>query len=621
MRGVLTIIILLECLFIYNSEASEISYFDAAGRTAYYQNSTSVAQKFLIPPLATLDSLELGVIGPASAEYSVSVYLDYYDSGVPTLESPLSVFKLVKQTDGREISHISLSNMIAKGIILYVVVTSEDGVMLRSDQIDKLPYCEGRRGELFRTQFIMRSDEWEAGLYDFDMKLWFTPDKTDENALPFELRSLSEQAASGLSLMVDDVDMDGDLDLYHGGLLFRSDGKGGYLKEALPEDTIALFSLHEDYSADVALYSIRKGTKDKYLITLNPNSLETSQDTIILPPEIGEPISMSLSKQASDNHLLEMIYLKNNGTLGGAEIDLDAQTAVIIDRKEAISRVFDYPYQLSSAETNTIVSKPSSQDPTSYAQGVFQDIQYTSGLKTGIAGKSSTGFLKPESLGYSIGDINGDSLNDIVLFSDCPCKSLSIFKNTGSGFQNVTHEWGLPYLNIGPDGLLVDLDQDGDLDIFSASEGIPIIIENHFGKDNTSDIRNSSIGGRSDYSSVRYNHRSGGILKQGPTLAITENNLLNEKKKSDFSATVFPNPSSGLFTIEINSVTNLEELEMVLYTQDMRKLADLSQQTVIQGISKFDIDLSQYGKIGNGTYFIVLNSKGTNAILTTVVSK
>ena len=79
---------------------------------------------------------------------------------------------------------------------------------------------------------------------------------------------------------------------------------------------------------------------------------------------------------------------------------------------------------------------------------------------------------------------------------------------------------------------------------------------------------------------------------------------LNETASGLFSATVFPNPGNGLFTLEVNSALNTNAA--VRITDVKGALIEESAIQLSNGSNKFSINIASYGK---GVYILDLNTE------------
>lgn len=596
-------------LFTYDSESSDFYVSGQAGETVYFQNATLVAQKIVLQPGSVIDSISLEIVGPQDAQYTVALYSSFYDEGVPDLSNPINRQTFLKKKPGMESAKVVFDGYSLPGRIAYISFASDEGVMLASDRKQTLAYCIGKRGEEFRTQFIYREGEWEASPYNFKTGVWLTfPDQSSSDS-PMQLKALSEQRSRGLNMFADDIDSDGDIDLFYGGQLFTRDNDSNIVSSFWSSDTILTFVRHHDYTDSTDILTIRQdSTGVKKIIVFDPLTPFDYKEVAEL--NITEsPISYKMDDNKSPKGELTILVNKEEG-LFSQHINLEnGKSSDLPWNRKGFT--FNYRNHSNQQGHTTHITEEN--------KGVFAEIASKDRFVTGIAKASQGNYLKPESFGYSVGDIDGDSLKDIVLYSDCNCKSISIFKNTGAGFENVTHEWGIPYMNIGPDGLLVDYDLDGDLDIFSASDGVPVIIENGF--DNGSPKKSFEKGSDIDFSMLRYLHHTGGILKQGPTESYKTKSRHSTEKIQEIEVKVFPNPNNGRFNIDLDVLKSINTISGYIYTQDMRKITTVFDDAFQPGNYQFTVDLEDYGQPSNGTYIIIIKTDQDNLILNTVVNR
>jgi hypothetical protein len=560
----------------------------------------------MLPPGTFLDSISFEAVGPRNGEIELEIYSEYYDQGIPTPQNIIFRKRYEKRVNGKERILINTKNTKTLGRFNYLIFRSIDSVMIASDNVEQAPYCSGKRGEEFRTQYIFGENGWQAGLFNFRITVWYSVPMRVENP-PLKLFALSEESSRGINIIADDLDKDGDIDLFYGGQFFRAITDGEFIKEELfNNDTLLTFVMHHDLNNQSDLFSIREDSLNNLtLVTFN----DVREGAVSVKYKLkgkGTPVSFILESQR-----FLSIKLIHDGITSEEKIDLGELTSTF---HESSSNSAIYPFR----EGHRF---PLGKDPTIIDENVISTIDSFDGFVTGFENGGNKGrFLKPESIGYSTGDLDGDGLVDLVLYSDCPCKSISVFKNSSDGFENVTEEWGLKYINIGPDGIIVDYDKDGDLDIFSSSNRIPVIVENNFNPENNSPNDNR----KPDFSRMIANPISGGILKQGPTRFEYDNTsrVLEESLNVDLmSVTVFPNPNDGRFSLSLRLKDDLDNIKGYIYTPNMKKIGRFLNEDLLEGEYGFELNLEDYGAIENGTYFLIFQSGEKNLIINTVVRK
>ena len=80
--------------------------------------------------------------------------------------------------------------------------------------------------------------------------------------------------------------------------------------------------------------------------------------------------------------------------------------------------------------------------------------------------------------GVALGDVDGDGLDDLYLCQEPGLPNLLFLQNPDGTMRDVSHEWGVDWLEDSRAALLVDLDNDGDQDLVVATAGSLVVASN-----------------------------------------------------------------------------------------------------------------------------------------------
>ncbi|MEZ4725388.1 MAG: T9SS type A sorting domain-containing protein [Candidatus Kapaibacterium sp.] len=630
-------------------------YLDSS--STYFFNEKNLdlqGERFTLEQPIILNSVTFKVLGAKGETGEVILFGNEGGNPLPIYESKLvDGIKFEKSYNGIEWITIDLDGIIINETQIFVCVKLDESEIITS-RTEIAAECYSSNCSDFRYQVIKKEGEWVSGIGSFLMKLDYNILSGNDDFLfsEFDIKDESLLNQKIKSVGVFDLNKDNMLDIVtnRGVFLnkinlfetvsFKNDSSNNFT-------SVVYFNtdLDKHIILNLSLDSLERTKVYEPIFDDNRFELELKKEQKLLFNDIS---SYSLFQNVStneqsllviDNHfgksILFLYDLRQNfslelkdsvivdyqlNTLNLVEVGLDKQLLVTAKTGE----ILYFTVNEKSIKFEKIVSLEPEYllgginvidiDNDNYKDTILtlQNLQPNFKNKTNIMYerremRSSHPKIKYDDEFVDIKqlDLDNDSKNDLILFTNCDCRKSKIFSKSTNDFTDVSYKAGFDLRSLGPSAVVTDFNDDGKLDFVSLLQGSIKIYNNESTSlgNSVAFLSDSKIKQIEIYSNgekrISYPNSNNNYLFQSPNYVHTglgsnqidsafavndkgryrvknfklnHNNFLSDDNSIEYSkiqeqVSTYPNPFKD--NVNFNIVTeNTDEISLIIYNME-----------------------------------------------------
>ncbi|MFA7326595.1 MAG: T9SS type A sorting domain-containing protein [Candidatus Kapaibacterium sp.] len=630
-------------------------YLDSS--STYFLNEKNLdlqGERFTLEQPIILNSVTLKVLGAKGETGEVVLYGNEGGNPLPIYESKLvDGIKFEKSYNGLEWITIDLNGLIINETQIFVCVKLDESEIITS-RTEIAAECYSSNCSDFRYQVIKKEGEWVSGIGSFLMKLDYNLLSSNNDFLfsEFDIKDESLLNQKVKSVGVFDLNNDNMLDIVTNrgvfinkinlfeSVSYKNDSSGNftsvvYFSNDLDKHLILNLSLDSlegtkvyEPIFDENSFELELKNEQKLLFNnitsynLFQNVFTNEQSLLIIDNHFGKSILYLYDlKQDFFLELKDSVIVDFQlNTLNLIENGLDKQLLVTAKTGE----ILYFTVNEKSIKFERIVSLEPEYllgginvidiDNDNYKDTILtlQNLQPSFKNKTNIMyerreKRSSYPKIKYDDEFVDIKqlDLDNDSKNDLILFTDCDCRKSKIFSKNSNDYTDVSYKAGFDLRSLGPSAVVADFNDDGKLDFVSLLRGSIKIYNNEstsFGN-SVAFLSNSKIKQIEIYSNgekrISYPNSNNNYLFQSPNyvhtglgnnlidsafavndrgryrvknLKLNHNNFLSDDNSIEYSkiqeqVNTYPNPFKD--NVNFNIVTeNTDDISLIIYNME-----------------------------------------------------